>query len=67
MSSDNIFNAVEALIASDERQSLPEPVELARNAIAKITRRVTNPQSSSLRIGEAAHWEQRTDAQNCLV
>ena len=50
----NVFNAVEALIASDERQSLPEPVELARSATAKITRHVTNRQSSLLRIGEAA-------------
>ena len=55
MSSDDVFNAGEALIVSDERQSIPEPVELARSAIAKITRRVANRQSSSLGIGEAAH------------
>src|ERR1700685_1970079 len=36
MSSDNVFDQVEALIASDERQQLPEPVEAILKAIAKV-------------------------------
>jgi hypothetical protein len=36
MSSDNPFEQVEALIASDERQQLPEPVEAILKAIAKV-------------------------------
>jgi hypothetical protein len=36
MSSDNVFEQVEALMASDERQQLPEPVDAFLKAIAKI-------------------------------
>jgi hypothetical protein len=36
MGSDNPFEQVEALIASDERQRLPEPVELFLKAVAKV-------------------------------
>jgi hypothetical protein len=36
MSSDNPFEQVEALIASDERQQLPEAVEAILKAIAKF-------------------------------
>lgn len=36
MSSDNVFDQVEALIASDERQQLPEPVEAFLKSVAKI-------------------------------
>ncbi len=36
MSSDNPFEQVEALIASDERQQLPEPVEAFLKAVAKL-------------------------------
>jgi hypothetical protein len=36
MSSDNVFEQVEALIASDERQGLPESVDAILNRIAKL-------------------------------
>jgi len=36
VSSDNVFDQVEALIASDERQQLPEPVEAFLKSVAKI-------------------------------
>lgn len=36
MSSENVFDQVEALIASDERQQLPEPVDAFLKAIAKV-------------------------------
>jgi hypothetical protein len=36
VSSDNIFDQVEALIASDERQNLPESVNAILNLIAKL-------------------------------
>jgi hypothetical protein len=36
MGSDNIFDQVEALIASDERQQLPESADVILKAIAKL-------------------------------
>ena len=36
MASDNPFEQVEALIASDERQELPKPVEAFLKAVAKV-------------------------------
>jgi hypothetical protein len=36
MGFDNPFEQVEALIASDERQQLPEPVETILKVIAKV-------------------------------
>jgi hypothetical protein len=36
MGSDNIFDQVEALIASDERQQLPESVDAILNLISKL-------------------------------
>ncbi|MFZ0913564.1 MAG: hypothetical protein WBQ76_11705 [Candidatus Korobacteraceae bacterium] len=36
MSSDNVFDQVEALIASDERQALPEPADAILRAMAKV-------------------------------
>ena len=53
MASDNIFDQVEALIASDDRQKLPETVD----AILKLTFQAAWSRSSclgsSIRIGEA--------------
>ena len=36
MSSDNVFDPVEAVLASDERQQLPKPVDAILKAIATV-------------------------------